>query len=742
MDIKHRLAGFIVKYRIVIFLLTVCLAALSVTTIGRTRINYDLVRYLSKDTMTHRALNVMQQEFGNTEQLRLMFEEPEGAAPVDMDAALASLNDQEYINIARYDPEADVQTDGGTTYRLVTVLLNECDSAQAVRSLRALFPQAKYYVGGSAASLLDVQASLGREIPFVMIIAVVVVLGVLLLTSHAWIEPLLIIIALAISIIINMGTNFVFPDVSFITFAVSPILQLALSIDYAIMLLHSYDACAESGLAPEDAMREALAQCFMRISSSALTTIAGLMSLLFMSFTIGFDIGLVLSKGIIISMLGVFMLMPALVLIARRALNVTRHKPLPMFGAPLAHMVLRIRKPLAVLLIIAVICGAALSTQNRYTFTSSGDMSSVDSIRIDTVFGNVEPLVLLVTGGDEDSDYEKQRLLADRLCELRRADGTPIVDSLTAMVTTGAQALEYYTPQQVSELTGMGSFAVNMFFAMNGFGETVRADRLLAAATTYAPDNEQIAQLNSQLTAARELFNGPEHTRMLLNVNSKPGDDDFMRCMDDIIATAREVYGEDFYITGMGMSNYDISNAFSGDMALVNIITLLALLLIVALSFRSLRIAALLVFVIEGAIWITMGISRALGQSIFFMSYLICLSIQMGATIDYGILLCDQYRSNLGEADRAEALARTLKAALPTILTSGIILVTAGYIIGRVCSVYYISAIGLLLARGASISVLLVLTLLPALALNVIKPKPGGSAPVSGSPEGTVPAGR
>ena len=186
--------------------------------------------------------------------------------------------------------------------------------------------------------------------------------------------------------------------------------------------------------------------------------------------------------------------------------------------------------------------------------------------------------------------------------------------------------------------------------------------------------------------------------------------------MDGILAAAESVYGEDFYMTGSAMSVYDIGNAFHGDLMKVNLITLAAILLIVIISSRGFLLPMLLVLVIEGAIWVTMGISRIAGQSIFFISYLICLSIQMGATIDYGILLCDQYRTARRTGTAAEeAMCLTLKKALPTVMTSGIILITAGFIIGVMCSIYYISSIGLLVSRGALMSAILVLTLLPAL---------------------------
>ena len=283
---KKKLAEMIIRFRILLLVLILTLAAASVFMISKTTINYDLTRYLSEDTMTRRALAVMEQEFGSSEQLRIMFvDQDEGF----LEKAVRDLNALPEIFLAAYDAEENRKETNGKMYQLVTLTLDDCDAAVLVKSLREMFPEAgEYYVGGSAAMQLDVQNSVGREIPEVMVIAVIVVLAVLLLTSHAWLEPFLILFVLAVSIIINMGTNFIFKDVSFITFAVSAILQLALSIDYAIMLLHTFNGLRDGGADGRSAMTEALTQCFMRISSSALTTIAGLLSLLFMSFTIVF----------------------------------------------------------------------------------------------------------------------------------------------------------------------------------------------------------------------------------------------------------------------------------------------------------------------------------------------------------------------------------------------------------------------------------------------------------------------
>ena len=658
---KQKTAAWIVRHRTWILIAILLLAVWSVTMISHTRINYDLNRYLSDDTMTKRAVAVMEAEFGSFEM---------------------------------GDPEAS----------------------------------------------RDLQNRVGQEMPLVMGISVAIVLAVLLLTSHAWLEPAAILFTLGVSILINMGTNFIFRDVSFITFAVSAILQLALSIDYAIMLLHTFNGYRDGGMEAEDAMREALAECFMRIASSALTTIAGLLSLLFMSFTIGFDIGIVLSKGIVISMVCVFLLMPSVILLLAIPLRKTHHRPIRLGGEHLAAFIWKARKPLAILLLLAVAGGFVLNNMNEYSFSESAtvrrhadgngeaqtpetDETAPAAPRPETerepsaaIALPANPLVLLIPAGDEDADYDAQRRLVAALREIRRDDVTLAVGEIVAMVTTGAEALKYYTVADAAEMTGMAPLLVQLFFSTNGFGESVRADRLLAAAENLPGDHPEISRMRELLKTAQQSFNGPHYARIIMGLNFGARDPRFNDHIDAIMAAVRAEYGDDFYVTGTPMSVYDISNAFRSDLLVVNLITLLAILAIVSLSFRAIRLPMLLVLVIEGAIWISMGISRIMGQPIFFISYLIVLSIQMGATIDYAILFSDQYRNlrREGKAPR-EALQTAMHRALPTILTSGSILVTAGYIIGQICTIYYIASIGALLARGALISVLLVLFLLPAL---------------------------
>ncbi|MBO7710546.1 MAG: MMPL family transporter [Lachnospiraceae bacterium] len=709
---KEKIAAGIVRHRNLILLLMILLTAAAGACIGRTNINYDLTRYLSADTMTRRALEVMEEEFGSSAQIRIMFENTPEETVRELALALGRWDE---ILFAAYDPETDAVTQNGMTRYLISLTLKDTDATPLIPRLRELtdgFPGVgTCYIGGQAASLIEVQNNLAREMPAVMLISVAVIVLVLLATSRAWMEPLVILLVLAASIVINMGTNFIFPDVSFITFAVCAILQLALSIDYAIMLLHTYHDCG-------DDMEKALCQCFMRIASSAMTTAAGLMSLLFMSFTIGFDIGIVLSKGILISMLTVFLMMPGVTLLFDRALKATRHRPIRFGGDRAAAWINRHKRRLAILLVLPVLCGLVLQSRNTYTFTDAGSAARTDSSVIDETFGISNPLIFLVPGGEDDDDYDRQRTFAAALEEITLPDNTPAVGSIASMVTTAGAALEYYSADEIAQMTGISPAAVRMFFMLHGYGDSVRADILLQDAGELIGNNEMAAELSDDLQTARTAFIGPHYDRMILELNFMPSSRGFSEVMDRILETAGGVFGEDFYVTGSSMSGYDIGNAFHSDLLKVNLITFLAIFVIVSISFMSWRFALLLVFIIEGAIWITMGFSRLIGQSIFFMSYLICLSIQMGATIDYGILFCDQYRTWRRAGMPAQAaLGETLSRALPTILTSGTILVTAGGIIGKYCSIYYISSIGSLLARGAFVSAVLILTLLPSLLL-------------------------
>ena len=716
----ERIARRIVKARRWMIALFLLLTVVSALLIGKTTINYDFTDYLGENTITRKSLDMMEKDFGNTDQLTIMFENlDEGVC-----AAIASeLHEREGVLRATHDPSKDVRVADGVKYERIEVFLECGDSVQYVLDLTDEFENrteiGAFHLSGPAPQTIKLKETIMHEVVIAMAIAAAVVMVVLLLTSHSWLDPVIFIIVLVVSIVINMGTNWIFDSISFVTFAVCAILQLALAMDYSIMLLHNYFDILKECENKEEALVFALSRSFMPVSSSALTTVAGLASLMFMSFTVGFDIGIVLSKGILISMITVFLLMPALIMIFSDSLARLRHKPLPLGGRKIGAFAYKTRKVLPIILIVIVIASCAMQGMNRYVFTD--DNSNIESNIVSRVFGLSNQLVLLFPADMSDEALDTQRNMIEKLSKVT-FQGKPAVTSVTSLVTTGEAAVKYYTLKEISELTGIPQVAIGMYTGSMGFGKSVRGDELVDKAAQLMTENEMIQTLKETLDFARSMFVGETYSRMILLMDVPYFGDEMYETLDAVIEILKETYpGQEVGVAGATMSSYDIASAFEGDMLIVNALTIAAVVLIILLSFRNFAVPVILVCVIQGAIWITLTISTLLGESIFFMCYLIITAIMMGATIDYAILLTGNYRRLRAEFAPKEAVMAAMEASAPTIFTSGVILSVAGFIIGNVCSAYYIYSIGRMLAQGALISIVLVITLLPAMLVNLDK---------------------
>lgn len=711
-----RFANFVVSHRKAILVVFILLAVASLFTVGKVNINYDIVTYLSKNTLTRSSLELMNREFGQTEIVTLMF------ADIGEEKAYALADEfsrREDVIYCTFSPETDVKSDGTNTYYRVNLFSDSPDpfafSTGLEEELRQREDVGAFLLTGDAAQTIYVENRIAEEIPVATIIAVIVVIAVLFLTGRSYVEPAVFFTVLVVSILINMGTNFLFPSISFISFAVCAILQLALAMDYSIMLLRVFCDIRDAGADDISAMKLALRRSVMPISSSSLTTVAGLCSLMFMSFTIGFDIGMVLSKGILISMISVFTFMPALILIFAKPLRRTAHRPIPLGGGPLGRLAYSktARFVLVPVLILVIVCAAVLQGRIEYTFMD-GNLSD-NQAKLFELYGRNNSIVLLLPGDESDESFARQQALIDEML-LLQYQGRSAVKSVNSYVTTASAAVRYYTADEVASMLNMPPFLTKMYYSLSGFGESVRGDTLISAAAGLLPGNRQVAELSSQLELARRIFLSENYSRVIMEVDVPSYGDESKRVTQEMIDLLGEYYPEGGAgITGLIMSAYDISNAFSGDLMRVNLITIAAIFLIVAISFRSVKIPVTLICVIQGAVWLNTALSVPAGIPIFFMCYLICLALQMGATIDYGILLTSTYIRQRGIEDRASAIQSALRLSLPTIFTSGLILFAAGLAIGLTCSVYYISRIGLLIASGAFFSLAFILLLLPPL---------------------------
>ena len=715
---KKRLAGFIVKTWALWMALVLCLTVLAAMSLSDTRVNYDLTSYLAEDTETKRGLDLMNGEFSPVSGLSVVLTDVSEEETADHAARIAGMDG---VILAIFDPEKGFREENGHEYRLISITLDESHNDAVLTAVEAQLSGVDCLISGGAKDNRNLQEAITREMPPVMAVSCAIVFVILLAMTSSYLEPFIFFIVIAVSILLNMGSNWVFDSISFITFAVAAILQLALAMDYSIMLMNSFDRLQSQGFSSRDAMTQALSDAFMPIASSALTTVAGMMALVFMSFTIGYDIGMVLAKGIILSMLTVFLLMPGLLILCAPLLRKTRHKPLHISGAVICRLSNAKHGALPILLIALILVCAGLQTQNVYTYTIR-DVDA-ETQRIAELFGQSNQLVVLFPRDDSAQGVARQEQMLERMTAIT-LDGKPVVPEAVSMVTTGKPAVTYYDVASAAELMGVNEVLVQSAFNMLGIESPIRGDELLdqmsnlmRAISFLLPEEPvtQLDQMKSLLATANQVFNGPHYSRALLSLDLSPADTRAHDVLTQISGVLRDTYGEDTAMAGAMLGLDDIAISFAGDMQRVSLITIAFVFLIVLISFRSLIIPTLLVCMIQGAIWINMCFSNWYDGDIFFMCYLICMGLQMGATIDYGILLTNHYRTLRKELSPPDAAAQAISLSMQTILTSGLAFVVAGFTVGVISSVYYISSIGTMLGRGATISVALVLLLLPQL---------------------------
>ena len=728
-----KIASAIVRFRYLLTALMLILCVPAALNIGGTGINYDLTAYLSPDTMTARGLKIMEAEFENTASLSLVLIGGGDEAAFSFAERISALDG---VMSASYDPAAGLKTVDGEEWRLIGVISDAASAERVYDGVETLVKDTPHMISGAVRDGRIIRKSMNDEIPTVMLISCLIVLFVLLLMSRSPVEPVMFFVCIGVSIVLNMGTNTVFGSISFITFAVAAILQLALAMDYSIMLINAYDRMLEKGLERPEAMAAALEMSFLPVSSSALTTVAGMLSLVFMSFTIGFDIGMVLAKGIVISMLTVFLMLPGMLTLFTPLMQRTSHRPLRLSGKHLSALIQKSRGAIAAVLILLIAAGAVLQTRNTYAYTVR-DMDG-DSARISEAFGRADPVALLFPVCKTDGDYAEESAALREIGELE-IGGRKAVTSVYAMPVTGEAALKTVDADAAADMMGTDRGMMRAFFALLGIDGPISGGELVKKAEAFmatpggwlipAETRKQISELSETLALAERTFNGREWSRAILFMDMSYTDPGAREVLDGIRKVMTAHYGDRWAMTGGIVATDDIGTSFSGDLRRVGLITVAAVFLIILLSFKNAAVPVTLVCVIQGAVWVNMAYSGLRDGSVFFMCYLICMALQMGATIDYGILLTENYRRCRESMNPWDAAAAALDRSMQTILTSGLALITAGFAVGRISSVFYISSIGTMLGRGAVVSVLLVLLLLPRMLVwldRLIVRKPNG----------------
>ncbi len=671
----------VVKARVPIVIVSLLLAALSVLGMLGTRINYDMLTYLPKDMETSIGQEILLDDFGKG---AFSFVLVEDMPDKDVSALKQKLEQVDHVeSVIWYDSFADISVpkellpgelydafnSGDTT--MLAVFFDTSTSAdetmRAITDIRSIAGK-QCFISGMSALVTDLKELCEQEEPIYVAIAVVLACAAMMLLLDGWLVPFVFLACIGISILINLGTNYFMGEISYITKALSAVLQLAVTMDYSIFLWHSYNEQRETHDDPREAMAVAIQETLTSVVGSSVTTIAGFIALCFMSFTLGSDLGIVMAKGVMFGVIGCVTVLPSMILLLNKPLQRTRHKSLIPRMDRLSGFVCK--RFWIFLIIFALLIAPAYygySKTNDEVYYDMGQCLPEDlpfvkaNEKLSEDFSISSTLMLLVNA---DTPREQVKAMAD---EMEQVDG-------------------------VAYVLGMDSL----------LGERIPEEMIPASVkNTLQSDNWKLLLVNSEYHAASDAVN---------------------RQIDTLNGILKR-YDPDGMLIGEAPCTKDMIETTNHDFQVVNAVSIVAIFFIILLVEKSLTLPFILIAVIELAIFINLGLPHYLGQSLPFIAPICISTIQLGATVDYAILMTTRYKSERKKgADKRTAVNTALTASIPSILVSGLGLFAATFGVAVYSDIDIISSMCMLMARGAIVSMLCVIFFLPALLLLCDRP--------------------
>ena len=730
-----KVARFIVDKRKAFYLVFIAAFLFCAASINKVQVNNDITSYLPAQTETRRGLTIMEEEFITLGSANVM------VANVTYETArnlAEEMGKVPGVSEVAFDDTPEHYKDASALFT-ISFDGEETDPATVEAMNGVLSVLEGYDVYPSTQIGRDVSVSLQKEMTVILAIAAVVIVVVLLFTSKSYMEVPVYLIVFAVAAVLNMGTNFIFGTISFITKSIAVVLQLALAIDYAIIFCHRYMEERDNGLSPREADIAALSKAIVEISSSSLTTISGLIALMLMQLRIGFDMGIVLSKGIVCSMLCVFLLMPGLLMLFSGPIDRTRHRSLVPKINFWGKAIVRLRYVLPPVFLVVVVAGAVLSSRCDYVFDANDtdfdnkpDWRIADEKVADT-FGSKNTIAVLVPRGSYDKE---QRILlrVEQLPQVTQATGLANIE-----VEDGRMLTDEMTPRQFSELAGVDIELARLLYQAYGLSveeygaifqdpddyavplidvfEFLLEQKDKGVVSLTGEQEDKVNDLQERLDVGLEQLRGENWSRLVFVADVPTEGEATYALLDQIRAIAQEYYGEDVILVGNSTNAFDLASSFSGDNMKISILTALFVMVILLFTFKSAGLPILLVLTIQGSIWINFSVPVITHTNLFFLSYLVVSSIQMGATIDYAIVITNRYMELKTVMERKQAAVEALSQSFPTILTSGTIMAVAGFLIGGISTDATIGSVGQTLGRGTVTSIILVMTVLPQLLM-------------------------
>ena len=709
-----KLATLIVDKRKGFYLIFIVLCIFCVLSMNKVKVNNDLTTYLPDTTETRRGLDLMDSEFTTYGSARILIcnvtfdeaqkladqvEKMDGVSMLDFDDTEDHYHDMEALLSVTFDEEADTEA----TQQHLTEVLD------------ALSDYDVYYSSDIGQEERDAD-DLNNDMIVILLLAAVVIVAVLLFTSTTYAEIPVYLTTFIVAAILNKGTNYWFGTISFVTNSIAVVLQLGLAVDYAIILAHRFMEEHEDKDARE-AVIVALSKAIPEISSSSLTTISGMVAMMFMQFRIGYDMGIILAKSIIFSMVAVFFLMPGLLLTFSKAIDNTHHKSFVPKITAVGKFCVATRYIVPPVLIVGVIAAFFLSNKANYVYdvntleSSSMSENKFSVSMVNKEFGMVNQLAVIVPNGDYEKEAQTLKAL-EKLDVVKSVQGLGNIEAMDGYMLT-----DKLNPRQFAELIDLDVEVADMLYSayaldQSDYGALVSGvndyevpfidmflfiyDQKESGNITLDDDLEEtLSDAHSKIMIAKDQLLGEDNSRFVLELNVPYEGEETIAALDQIRNTVAKFYNiDDILLVGNATSDKDLGDSFATDNTIITVLTALFVMIILLFTFQSAGLPVL-------------------SENVYFLGYLVVSAIQMGATIDYAIVITSRYMDLKTYMPIKEAAIEALNQAFPTIVTSGSMLVAAGFIISYVSSNAAVAAIGLALGRGTLTSILLVLLALP-----------------------------
>ncbi|WP_026652222.1 MMPL family transporter [Butyrivibrio proteoclasticus] len=734
-SVMLKICAFIVDKRNLFFLIYAILCIFSAVSRNWVEVENELASYLPADCETRLGLDLMEEQFTTYGSVKVM------VANVSYDQALLIQKEVEKIEgvfSVELDDSKDHYNNGSALFS-ITFDYDEKDELclSCLEEVKTYFDDYDAYI---STTLGDIQSELiNDEMNVISIIVVFVVVGVLLLTSQAYAEVPVLLLTFGSAALVQMGTNFLFGKISFVSDSVTIVLQLALSVDYAVILLNRFKE-ERKEMPPREACIVALSKAIPEISGSSLTTMGGLIAMMFMQYKMGADLGIVLIKAIVLSLISVFLLMPGIIMVFSKLMEKTVHKnfvpDIPFVG----KFAYKTRYIVAPLFVIIIIIASRISARTPYVFGYSqitppitNEVQKAQNMQDDN-FASDNMVALVIPCGD----YEKEKMLIDDLLI------NDSITSITGLANTdalgGYTLTDKLTPRQFSELLNIDYELAELVYTAyavddEDYGKVVNGlsnyrvplidmfmfvyQEVEEGYVTLDDDKmEKLENANKMMNFAKKQLQGEEYSRMLLYLSLPQESEETFHFIKTIHSIAEKYYPADkIFVVGESVSQYDLQKCFSRDNMVTGIVSILAVLVVLLFTFKSAGMPVLLIAVIQGSIWINFSVPAVTNDHLFFLGYLIVSSIQMGANIDYAIVIASRYTELRGTMGKRDAIINTMNLSFPTIITSGTMLAVAGTLIGKMTSDCAIYGIGKCLGRGTIISIFITMFVLPQILL-------------------------